>query len=174
MGTLVFYIFFGICFICFAIRTSHHVLKNRGSELAENRKVIKILFVVMFFLWFGWHGMVFNDPYEMNLTSWLRYIGLAIFIIGISLFIIPHLKIKGVENQDRGLITGGIYSKLRHPMYFGFMLWIIGFSIFMDSLFTIASSVIWIPQFLYWGISEEKELEKKYEEYGEYKRKTWF
>ena len=172
MGTVIFYIFFGICFICYAVRTTHYVLKNRGSELAENSKVIKILFGVMFFLWFGWFGMVFNDPYEMNLTGWLRYIGLAIFIIGISFFIITHMKITGVESK--GLVTGGIYSKLRHPMYYGFILWILGLPIFLNSLFSLASSVIWIPQLLYWGKSEEKELEEKHEGYEEYKKKTWF
>ena len=93
METVIFYIFFGICFICFSVRSTHYVLKNRGSELAENSKVIKLLFIVMFFLWFGWFGMVFNDLYEMNLTSWLRYVGLAFFIIGISFFIIAHMKI---------------------------------------------------------------------------------
>ncbi len=171
MGTVVFYIFWGVCFICFAIRTSHYVLKSKGNKLAENRQVIKILFFVMFFLWFGWFGMVFNDPYEMNLTSWLRYLGLAVFIIGILLFIIAHLKSSGVPSK--GLVTGGIYSKLRHPMYYGFILLILGLPIFMNSLFSLASSLIWIPQLLYWGRSEEKELEEIYPEYGEYKKRTW-
>jgi len=30
---LIFYILFGICFICFAIRTLYYVLANKGSEL---------------------------------------------------------------------------------------------------------------------------------------------
>jgi len=71
-------------------------------------------------------------------------------------------------------VTDGIYSKLRHPMYYGFILWILGLPIFMNSPFTLASSVIWIPQLLYWGKSEERELEEKYEEYRDYKKKTWF
>jgi len=174
MGTVAFYIFFGICFIGFAMRTSHYVLKNRGSKLAESSKVIKTLFVTMFFLWFGWFGMVFNDPYEMNLASWLRYTGLAIFIIGVSFFIIAHMNLMGGERQGQGLATKGLYSRLRHPMYYGFILWVLGLPIFMNSLFSLASVLIWMPQFLYWGISEEKELEAKHAEYKEYKKKTWF
>jgi len=27
---------------------------------------------------------------------------------------------------------------------------------------------------MYWKVLEEKELEKKYKEYREYKKKTWF
>ena len=169
---MIFYIFFGICFICFIIRTSHHVLENRGSELAENKKLLRLLFVVMFLLWFSWFGMLFHDPYKMNLPSWARYIGLAIFIIGLSPFVISHLKIKGLDSDK--LITSGIYSKIRHPMYSGFIIWIIGLPIFMNATFALASAIIWIPHILYWRLSEERKLERKYDGYQEYKKKTWF
>ena len=172
METLLFYIAFGVCFVCFAIRTSYYVLANRGSELTENRKFITTLFVVMFFLWFSWFFMSFNDPYEMNLPSWLRYTGLALFIIGFCLFLFSHRTIKG-QNGDK-LTTGGIYSKIRHPMYFGFIIWVIGLPVFFESPITLASAVIWIPHILYWRASEERQLEKKYKDYQEYKKKTWF
>jgi len=172
MGTLPFYIAFGVCFICFAIRTSYHVLANRGSRLAENRKFITMLFVTMFFLWLSWFWMSFTDPYEMALPLWARYTGLAFFIIGVCLFIFSHRTIKG-EASDK-LIASGIYSKIRHPMYLGFIIWVIGFPIFTNATFTLASAIIWIPHILYWRISEERQLERKYKDYQEYKKKTWF
>ena len=172
MGTWVFYIFFGVCFICFLTRSSYSILADTGNKLAENNKFLRLLFFVMFFLWFSWFGMSFNDPYEMNLPLWARYSGLAIFIVGFSLFAIPHLKIKGIDS-DR-LVTSGIYSKIRHPMYSGFIIWIIGLPIFLNAAFTLASAVIWIPQILYWRSSEERQLERKYKDYQEYKKKTWF
>jgi protein-S-isoprenylcysteine O-methyltransferase Ste14 len=173
MELAVFYTFFGTCFICFAIRTLHCVLKNRGGEIAESSRVVKAIFVVMFFVWSGWTGMVLGDPYEMHPATWLRYTGLAVFIIGVSFFIIGHVRIVGGGSQ--GLVTGGIYSKLRHPVYTGFIFWVLGLPIFANSLFTLASSVLWIPQFLYWGRSEDQELARKYEGYyEEYRKKTWF
>jgi len=172
MGTLIFYIFFGVCFICSMIRTSYHVLENRGSRLAESKKSYRLLLIAMFFLFFSWFGMLFNDPYEMNLPSWVRYTGLALFIIGVSFFVISHLRIRGLDS-DR-LIMSGIYSKIRHPMYLGFILWVIGLPVFMNALFTLASAAIWIPHILYWRVSEERQLEKRYENYQEYKKKTWF
>jgi protein-S-isoprenylcysteine O-methyltransferase Ste14 len=153
-------------------RTSYHILANRGSALADNRKFINVIFVVMFFLWFSWFGMSFNDPYDMNLPLWARYIGLVIFIIGLSMFIISHLKIRGKESNE--LVTSGIYVKIRNPMYLGFIIWIIGLPVFTTSPFTLASVIIWIPQILYWKVSEERQLEKKYADYQEYKKKTWF
>ena len=172
MGILIFYVFFAVCFICYAIRSSYYVLANRGSSLAENRKFITLLFVVMFILWFAWFYMSFNDPYKMNLPSWSRYTGLAFFVIGFSLFILSHVKIRGQETDK--LVTTGIYAKIRHPMYLGFIIWIIGFPIFTNAAFTLVSAIIWIPQILYWRVSEEKQLEQKYEDYQEYKKRTWF
>jgi len=172
MDVLIFYIFFGVCLICFAIRTSYYVLADRASGLAENKRFITVLFVTMFFLWFAWFGMSFNDPYQMNLPSWARYAGLTFFIIGFFFFIFSHVKIRGQETDN--LVTTGIYSKIRHPMYLGFIIWIIGFPIFTTAAFTLASAIIWVPQLLYWRNSEERRLVKKYREYAEYKKRTWF
>ena len=172
MEILIFYIFFGVCFICFSIRTSYYVLSNRVSELAENKRFITVLFVTMFFLWFSWFWMCFDDPYNMHLPSWARYTGLAFFIIGFFLFIFSHVKIRG-QKTDK-LIATGIYTKIRHPMYFGLIMWILGFPVFTNAAFTLTSAVIWIPQILYWRYSEERQLVKKYKDYPEYKKQTWF
>jgi protein-S-isoprenylcysteine O-methyltransferase Ste14 len=115
--------------------------------------------------------MSFHDPIKTNLF-WIKYLGLIVFVIGSAFVILSHLRIKGYDSGK--LITTGIYSKIRHPMYLGFILWIIGFPLFMQSIVTFALSILWIPQILYWKISEEKSLEKKYEKYIEYKKRTWF
>lgn len=176
MEKLLFYIAFGICFICFAIRTSYHVLANKGNTLAENRKLTTVIFIVMFLLWFSWFYMSLNDPYEMNLPLWARYTGLAVFIIGFCLFILSHTVFRSLargQETDK-LITTGIYSKIRNPMYLGFIIWIIGLPVFTNAAFTLASAIIWIPHILYWKSSEERQLAKKYKDYQEYKKRTWF
>lgn len=128
---------------------------------------------IMFILWFSWAQAVFNDPVKINIPAWLRYTGLLFFIIGVSLFILAHLKLRGFK--DRGfVVTGGIYSKIRNPMYLGFIIWVIGFPVFMQALASLLSAVVWSAFFIYWKILEEKELEEKYEEYKEYKKRTWF
>lgn len=169
---ILFYILFGVCFICFSLRTSYHVLQNRGSKLVEDKRLQRLIMIVMFFLFSSWVYMVLGDPYGMNLPSSVRYIGLAISIIGVFLFAISHLGIKGLESDK--LVTSGLYSKIRHPMYFGFIMWFVGFPLFTESLFTLASAAIWIPHILYWRLSEEKQLAQKYEGYEEYRKKTWF
>jgi len=169
----VFSIWVGICFICYVVRTVFNILKHKNSPLAENRKIVTSIFIVMGILWFSWFQMCFSDPIKTNIPDWIRYIGLLLFLIGVFLFIFSHMKLRGFEDKGE-LITDGIYSKIRNPMYVGFIIWIIGFPAFMQSVVTLASSAIWISLIIYWKTLEERELEKKYKEYREYREKTWF
>ena len=172
MHSAIFYTFFGVCFTCFALRTLYHVLENRGSSLAGSKSLINALLVVMFFLWFSWFGMVFTDPFAISLPEAARYAGLALFAVGVLLFIASHLRIGGLDGNQ--LVTRGVYSKIRHPMYLGFMIWMIGLPLFLTALFTLASTALWIPHILYWTISEERGLARKHDDYQEYRKKTWF
>lgn len=169
----MFLLSFAVCFVCYVIRTVFNVLNYRKSPLAENRKIVRSVFAVMGILWFSWFHMCFSDPVKMNIPEWLRYVGLFLFAAGFLLFILSHTKLKGFGGKG-GLVTGGIYSKIRNPMYLGFIIWIIGYPTFTRSLITLASSAIWIGCILYWKTLEEKELEDKHPEYREYKKKTWF
>ncbi|MCK4528316.1 isoprenylcysteine carboxylmethyltransferase family protein [candidate division WOR-3 bacterium] len=169
----MFFIWFGICFVCYMSRTVFNVLNYKKNPLAQNKKIVTSIFIVMFVLWFSWFQMCFLEPIKMNIPDWIRYIGLSLFLMGVFLFIFSHTKLKGFEDTGE-LITGGIYSKIRNPMYLGFIIWIVGFPIFTKSLITLVSSTIWISHIIYWKILEERELEEKYKEYREYKKKTWF
>lgn len=170
---IMFFIWFGICFVCYITRTAFNVLNYKKNPLAESKKIVTSIFIIMFVLWFSWFQMCFLDPIKMNIPDWIRYIGLSLFLMGVFLFIFSHTKLKGFEDTGE-LITGGIYSKIRNPMYLGFIIWIVGFPIFTKSLITLVSSTIWISHIIYWKILEERELEEKYKEYREYKKKTWF
>jgi protein-S-isoprenylcysteine O-methyltransferase Ste14 len=168
-----FFIWFGICFLCYIIRTAFNILNYKKHPVAENRVVVISVFISMGVLWFSWFAMCFVDPIKMDIPTWLTYLGLVFFLLGVFLFIISHRKLKGFEGKDE-LVTTGIYSKIRNPMYVGFIIWLVGFPIFTHSFLTLTSSLIWVAFILYWKTLEEIELENKYKEYTEYKMKTWF
>ena len=169
----MFLVWFGICFIGYILRSAFNILKHRNSPLAENRKIVTSIFIIMGILWFSWFQMCFSDPIRVDIPVWTRCIGLLLFLVGGFLFIFSHVKLKGFEDKAE-LVTDGIYSKIRNPMYLGFIIWIIGFPMFMNAGFTLASAIIWISHILYWKSSEERQLAKKYKDYQEYKKKTWF
>jgi protein-S-isoprenylcysteine O-methyltransferase Ste14 len=117
--------------------------------------------------------MNFNDPVKVTVPTVLRYTGLALFVVGVSLFLFAHRGMGRLKGEDK-LVTTGIFSKLRNPMYLGFMVWVVGFPLFMQSILTLASAILWILHFFFWKVLEEKELAKKFSEYSDYKKKTWF
>jgi len=169
----MFYIWFGICFLCYFIRTVFNVFIFMKNPLAENKIIIHLIYAVMAILWFSWFQICFVDPVKIDLPEWVRILGLAVFILGVFLFIYSHINLHGFQHKGE-FIQRGIYLKIRNPMYLGFILWIIGFPVFMHGLITLISSVIWISFIVYWKILEERDLERQYSEYREYKRKTWF
>ncbi len=140
----MFFIWLGICFVCYMIRTVLNIL-NYKNPIAENKKILNSIFIVMGILWFSWFQMCFSDPIKMNIPDWIRYIGLLLFLVGVFLFIFSHIKLKGFENKGK-LVIGGIYSKIRNLMYMGFIMWIIGFPIFTQSL-DLQDITLW-PKFV--------------------------
>lgn len=168
-----FIIWFGICFTCYFYRTLFNILNYYNYKIVKSKYVLSSVYIVMFILWFSWGQMCFVDPVKISLPLWFRYFGLLLFITGIFLFIFSHIKLKGFE--DKGyVVKKGIYSRIRNPMYLGFIIWIIGFPIFLQKLLSLSSSIIWIAHIIVWKILEERELEKKCPEYLEYKKRTWF
>jgi methanethiol S-methyltransferase len=84
------------------------------------------------------------------------------------------IQLKGVENISH-LVTTGLFSRIRHPMYAGFILWILGWVIFHGALLSLFFGIVGIGNILYWRRQEERELESRYREaYREYRSGTWF
>ena len=124
-------------------------MKFKKNPLAENKIVFAVILGVMAILWFSWFQMCFFDPVKIAIPVFARVAGLLLFAVGVFLFIFSHMKLKGFE--DRGeLKTDGIYSKIRNPMYLGFIIWVIGFPIFTRSLLTLVSSPVWVAFFIFW------------------------
>jgi protein-S-isoprenylcysteine O-methyltransferase Ste14 len=169
----VFWIWAAICFVSFAIRTLYNYSNYIGNKTAAKKQVTVFIYVVMGVLWFSWFSMNFNDPVSTSLPLWLRLLGLLFFITGVSLFVFAHAGM-GRLKDDGSFVTSGIYSRIRNPMYLGFILWVIGFPVFLQSILTLVSGVFWVAHFWIWKVLEEKDLLRRFSGYREYKMRTWF
>ncbi len=122
----------------------------------------------------SWVFMCPNDPWLINFPQVLRWLGAILIIAGSSVAIIGMIQLKGVENIDH-LVTSGIFSKLRHPMYTGFILWITGWVLYFGAGASIIVALIAIVNVLYWRTFEEKKLLEDYgNDYINYRNTTWF
>ena len=84
----MFFTWFGICFVCYVIRTVFNVLKFQKNPLAMNKIIVNLIFFVMGILWFSWFQMCFSDPSKMNIPGWVRYIGFLLFLIGVLFLLV--------------------------------------------------------------------------------------
>ena len=168
-----FWISFGVCFVCFVVRTLYNYYNYRGCKIAAKKSVIITIYVLMAVLWFAWFQMNFTDPVKMSLPLWLRLVGLTFFVIGVSLFLFAHAGLGRLKEEGR-LIKTGIYSRIRNPMYLGFIVWVVGFPVFMQSVLTLLSAGLWITHFMIWKTLEEKDLLQRFDGYQEYMARTWF
>jgi protein-S-isoprenylcysteine O-methyltransferase Ste14 len=162
-----------VCAVTHIIRSIYEILKHK-KVLEASKLSFVIMFINMLILWGSWGFLCSLDIHKINLPILIRYLGLVLIAFGIFTFLMGLYTIKTLESYEGDLITKGIYSKIRHPMYFGFILWSIGFPIFFGALFSFILSFLFIGNILFWRYLEEKELEERFSTYLDYKKTTFF
>lgn len=71
------------------------------------------------------------------------------------------------------LAIHGLYARIRHPQYVGFIVIMIGFLLQWPTIVTLVMFPILVVVYARLAVSEEKEMEKEFgSKYVEYKRKT--
>ena len=110
-----------------------------------------------------------------NLPYYFHLIGLTLIAIAICIEVVSRWQIgpfPGLRKKGT-LITGGIYKIVRHPIYLGNSLLIIGLAIFFYSKTALIFSILYFISYSPLIILEEKILLEEYrKEYQEYKRNT--
>jgi protein-S-isoprenylcysteine O-methyltransferase Ste14 len=160
--------------VCLFVRTGYELLKEAGKVNPESRLIFALILATMCALWFCWFALCPSDPFRLNLPGVVHWGGLTLFVVGMILAVGALLQLRGVENIDH-LVTTGFFAKLRHPMYTGFILWILGWSSYYSALASLAVGMIGIAHILYWRKLEEARLLERYGDvYRQYRLTTWF
>jgi protein-S-isoprenylcysteine O-methyltransferase Ste14 len=161
------------CIITHLVRSTYEVFKFR-KILEPSRVSFIIIFINMGLLWASWFVLCGIEIYRIGLDGIVRFAGISVFAIGLFLFLYGLCTMKTLEIYKGDLITHGIYSTIRHPMYLGFILWSIGLPLFNDEGFVLILSIPCIANILFWKYLEEKELEMRFPAYTAYRKRTLF
>ena len=113
-----FYLLLAVCLLSHIIRSIYEYLKQGNRISPKNKLVFISMVIVMMALWISWFQLCEIDPFKGSFPVWLTYSGFLLFLAGIALFVILLFQLRGLENIDR-LVTTGLFSWVRHPMYLG-------------------------------------------------------
>lgn len=167
-------VFVGLYFLGMMIRAIYAELKKKDRLSPKNIIIFAIVFLAMCLMWVSWFNMCPLDPLRVSMPRVASWIGFGTFLVGLVLAIGATIQLRGVENINN-LVTKGLFSKIRHPMYFGFILWIFGWAIYHGAALSLLLGFVAIGNIFYWQRLEERELESKYGKvYLEYRNNTWF
>jgi protein-S-isoprenylcysteine O-methyltransferase Ste14 len=83
------------------------------------------------------------------------------------------VQLRGFNGPGR-LITGGLFRKIRHPMYLGFCLWLVGYPLFVDATTALILVLPGLANVLLWRFYEDRMLGKTLAGYEAYQAGTWF
>ena len=111
-------------------------------------------------------------------NRYFNYVGLVIFSLGLLIWWIGKLNLDDAFNtgiNPTKFITNGIYSKIRHPIYIGLCLTLLGFAIFIPSVIWLGVfAVTFFVVIIKVHLEEERLFEKFGKKYMNHKKKTWF
>jgi len=107
-----------------------------------------------------------------------RIAGLMIGLPSLALLVLARIELGGsfsVRPKAQALVTHGLYSRIRNPIYVFAALAVAGVFLYLDKPVGLLVLVILIPMQVYRARQEEKVLEAKFgDEYRQYKSRTWF
>lgn len=108
----------------------------------------------------------------------MRITGVAIAAPALLLLMLARVQLGSafsIEARATKLVTSGLYSRIRNPIYVFGALFAAGLMIWSGIFWLLLFFAVLIPLQIYRSRKESQVLEAKFgDEYLAYKRKTWF
>jgi protein-S-isoprenylcysteine O-methyltransferase Ste14 len=155
--------------------SGEQILPKTRSPLRRVLKLAKIALLVFFIV-----QTLFLDVWPMkDPPSFVRNLGVILFFLGLAMSVSARVKLgpnwQNVEDLDlaekHALVTNGIYRFVRHPIYAGDLLLVIGLQLALQSWLFLLGLII-ACVIVRQAIAEEKLLLTKFPEYHDYCMRT--
>jgi protein-S-isoprenylcysteine O-methyltransferase Ste14 len=139
-----------------------HKHENLAGERPGSHTNQMILMVVFFVVWI-------IDSFLLRFTTflfgtfsiWLNIIP-AVVILALAVYFMDASHKDLFDAQTEGLATGGVFGRVRNPMYLGTVLFYVGLTLATLSLATVVVLLIICVYYNMLANYEEKKLEEKF------------
>ena len=117
---------------------------------------------------------------HMNLIVWtpVKMAGAGLAGVSVAMLAVARLQLGAsfsVKAKASKLVTTGLYSKIRNPIYVFGALFLVGIAIVLENWVLLAILVVLAPLQIVRAKKEEAVLHEAFgEEYDQYKAATWF
>jgi len=161
------------------------LLKERfGSPIQQDQKpwdkVLLMLFFISFIVWFEIMPLdARRFHWSPAFPLWTKAAGTLLLIVAGFLlfetlrentFAAPVVKLQKERGQK--VISSGLYSVVRHPMYAGAVLLFIGTPLLLGSLYGLVFALLLIATIGARSLGEEAMLKQELEGYSDYMKKV--
>jgi len=130
-------------------------------------------------LFLGLYAVYFVFVHGPGPRDAVRWVGFAVCLVGLSGVILGRYTLGrsfSVAAKAVALVTTGIYSRIRNPIYVSSVIFILGLIVMMRRAWWLALLLIVIvPMQIIRARHEARVLEAKFgDAYREYRARTWF
>ncbi|HEY9206598.1 MAG TPA: protein-S-isoprenylcysteine O-methyltransferase [Candidatus Methanoperedens sp.] len=162
------------------IRAKYVGRKNWSSFQVVEKLLLAVVSIGMLLIPVIYLATPWLDLADYHLPLWAGWIGVAVFSIALWLLFRSHadlgrnfsptLEIK----EGQTLVTCGVYSRIRHPMYAAHWLWAVSQVLLLQNWIAgPAFLVTFLPMYLYRVPREEQMMIKNFkDEYRSYMKRT--
>jgi len=145
-------------------------LVKRGTKLV---KIAALVFLIVQTLFPKYILPIVDNP------ETIQFIGLIIYLTGLAIAISARIGLgtnwSNIEDHqvipDQQLVQTGIFRYIRHPIYLGDMLLVLGLELALNSWLFLGALAM-VPYVTKQAREEEKELEKAFPDYVTYRQRT--
>lgn len=140
---------------------------NKSTKLKLLMPVIYATLAIMYFV-LSWPA----KPLAYH------FAGVTITLVAFAFWLVARVQLGNafsVAPKASYLVQSGVYSKLRHPVYYFSIAAVAGIGLYVWSIFALVPTIGLVLLEVYRIQKEEKLLEQEFgKQYTDYKQKTWF
>ena len=181
IGWIYLVLFFGffLGINAWLFRHNPRLLQERMSlARPDQKRWDKVLFPILLVFPFAWLVFISFDAVRFHWSSvpvWLQGVGALILLCSFYLFFLTFREnsflstvVRIQEEREHKVISTGPYHYVRHPMYAGFLLFMMGTPALLGSWYGVLLGLVFMIVLGRRAVLEERTLQKELRGYADY------